>query len=124
MNGFYRAHGGLVTGAELVPLLRPLDDQPLSHIARRVVGREWVHIDWQSTLWVPLFQFSAPGLSLQHVVGTVIGELAGVYDDWDIAAWFARSNDWLDGEAPAVLLQHDGAAVLQAARADRYVASG
>ena len=44
--------------------------------------------------------------------------------DWTIAIWFAQPNSWLADQRPVDLLHCNLAAVVQAARADRFVARG
>jgi hypothetical protein len=63
-------------------------------------------------------------MSLRRETGQVVDELAGTLDDWELAAWFARPNSWLQNSAPVELIDVDQPAVLQAARADRFIARG
>ena len=62
----------------------------------------------------------SPRAGLQQV----IGELREVFDDRELAEWFATPNCWLGGGAPAVRLASEPLAVIDAARADRFVAAG
>ena len=65
-----------------------------------------------------------PGGSLRPPIQRVIAELKGVYDDLELAIWFAQPNSWLAGASPVQVLGNDVPAVLGAARADRFVATG
>ena len=73
---------------------------------------------------LPMFQFRWPGPTIKTGVGEVIAELSGVFDDREIADWFVRPNNWLGQRLPAQVLDTQPEAVLQAARADRFVAKG
>jgi hypothetical protein len=121
----YRRTGGLVSGAEAALLLRRHSTQPLSLLARWIVTRRMVSYVWQSEILVPLFQFDRDDMSLRRDSSQVVDELVDTFDDWELAAWFARPNSWLqDAAAPVELIDVDQQAVLQAARADRFIARG
>lgn len=120
----YRRTGGLVSGAEVALLLRRHSRQPLSLLARWIVARRVVSFVWHSEILVPLFQFDRHDMSLRREIGQVVDELADTFDDWELAAWFAQPNSWLQDAAPVELIDVDQPAVLQAARADRFIARG
>ena len=120
----YRRTGGLVSGAEVELLLRRHATQPLSLLARWIVTRRLVSYPWQSDILVPLFQFDRRDMSLRPETVQVVAELADTFDDWELAAWFAQPNSWLQDAAPVEVIDVDQPAVLQAARADRFVARG
>lgn len=61
---------------------------------------------------------------IRSAVEQVVAELAGAFDERDAALWLTRPNSWLNQVAPAELIAHDLPAVLQAARADRFVVLG
>ena len=122
LEGF-RSSGGLVSGDALAAMLRGCLDQPISTLARRIVGRELVHVCWRSQILVPLFQFDRCDMSLRHGVRDVIETLAPAHDDWDIATWFAEPSVWLRDRRPADVIDRDPAAVMEAARADWFVAT-
>ena len=83
-----------------------------------------VTIQWRSQTLLPLFQFDLQSSSLRPPIERVIAELTGVFDDFELAIWFAQPNSWLDGAMPVHVLGRDVPAVLGAARADRFVATG
>ena len=121
MDQTFAAVGGLVTGDQLVELLRPRIDQPLSRVARWIHERRIVSYERQAHHMVPLFQFDRATMELHHGVELVICELGVVFAGNDLAFWFATPNAWLDGAIPAYCVQHDPAIVLDAARADRFL---
>jgi hypothetical protein len=120
----YRRSGGLLSGDEVALLLSAHSSQPISLIARWIVSRRVVSYVWQSQTLVPLFQFDRSDMSLRRGTSEVIAELADTFDDWELAAWFATPNSWLQGAAPVDLIDVGQPAVRQAARADRFIARG
>lgn len=116
--------GGVVTGDAMAALLRDRTDQPISMLARWIVQREVISFPWQSNTMLPLFQFDLVLLHLRPGVPKVLAELREAFDDLELADWFARPNSWLQGRAPAQRFEQDLSAVIQAARADRFVALG
>jgi hypothetical protein len=64
---------------------------------------------WQSQTLVPMFQFDRSDMALRRGVSQVIDELADTFDDWELAAWFAAPNSWLEGAAPVDLIDTDPA---------------
>ena len=120
----HRRTGGLATSDEVVRILRRRSNQPISMVARWIVTRSVVSFVWKSQTLLPLFQFDLSDMSLCRGTSEVVQELSGAFDDWDLATWFARPNSLLHGAAPVDLIATDPAAVLQAAREDRFVALG
>lgn len=124
MERAFAMRGGLVTGEELAGRMRTRHEQPISVLARWIVSRCVLSIAWRGQTLVPLFQFEPHDLSVRRSVGRVIVELRDVFDDWELALWFAQPNAWLGHASPLRMLDEDAAAVLQAARADRFIARG
>lgn len=124
MEQAFRASGGLASGDELASRLRRCSEQPISMLARWIVDRRAVSFPWRSQTLLPLFQFDLATMSLRPAVIETVCELRGVFDDWDLAMWFARPNAWLSDFAPVNLVDVDTSAVLDAARADRFIAHG
>ena len=124
MSQAYSLHGGLASGDELAWRLRHHCDQPISTLAKWIVKREIVNLVWRSQILVPVFQFTNATMGVRPVVREVMTELEGVFDDWEIAAWFAQPNAFLRNERPVDLVNIDDGSLLQAARADRFVARG
>ncbi|MDM0059234.1 antitoxin Xre/MbcA/ParS toxin-binding domain-containing protein [Variovorax fucosicus] len=54
----------------------------------------------------------------------VLAELVSVFDGWALAIWFVQPNPWLNDRSPVDLLGLNLSGVLEAARADRFVAAG
>ncbi|MDB5955241.1 MAG: hypothetical protein JWP60_1849 [Ramlibacter sp.] len=117
----YQRQGGLVSWDEAAMLLGRHRDQPISVLARWIVARDVLSFVWQTETLVPLFQFRIADMTLRGGAREVMAELAGAFDDLDLAAWFASPNCWLDNVAPVVVIETNQPAVLQAARADRYL---
>lgn len=120
----YRRSGGIASDANVVSMLRQCSDQPLSRLARWIVAREVLNFECRGTIWLPLFQFEAGTPSVLPAVTAVIRELADVFDDEELATWFAFPNTWLQGKAPVDTVESYPFAVRDAARADRFIARG
>jgi hypothetical protein len=120
----YWRTGGLMTSDELLCLVRQHADQPISRLARWIVTRQVVSFTWQSHTLLPMFQFDPADMALRAGPREVTLELAGAFDSWDLASWFAQPNAWLQGEAPVDVIARDQPSVLRAARADRFIAAG
>jgi hypothetical protein len=123
MTHAFRAHGGFISSDDVAQGLRGVCDQPVSRLARWIVSRSIISIGWRAQTLMPAFQFDLTDMSIVPVVKDVLGELRPVFDDWDLALWFAAPNACLDYAAPVALLADDASSVLQAARTDRFIAS-
>lgn len=124
MHRAFQPHGGFFGSDELAGRLRVQSDQPISRLARWIVSRSIVSISWQAGMLIPAFQFEPGDYSVRPCCGRVLAELSGVFDDWELALWFAAPNAWLDFAPPVAVIARDERAVLQAARADRFIARG
>ena len=122
--GSYVRRGGVACGDELVSLIRTHADQPISRVARWIVGREAVQFKYGHDTVFPLFQFDLAEMSIRSDVRRVLAELAAAFDDAEIAQWFVRPNAWLAGATPVDALQYGVDGVLEAARADRFLILG
>ncbi len=120
----FRSSGGVATGSELAAILSPLVDQSISRVARWIVSREVVTFAWRATILIPLFQFDLDRMCVRAGMHSVCSELWGAMDSSELVLWFALPNAWLDGATPAKKMATDVGAVLNAARADRFIAKG
>lgn len=124
MLGAYRCSGGLARVDEVVTLLERGGQPAVATLARWIVERSVISFEWQAQTWLPWFQFRRADRVPDPALLAVFAELAAVYDGWELAHWFARPNAALGGGAPADLIISVPGAVLQAARADRFIARG
>jgi hypothetical protein len=124
MRHAYRRTGGLVRGDEIARGLGERLEQPISVVARWIVSRTVVSFDWRSQILLPLFQFDAADMLPRPAIAAVVQELMNVFDDWELAVWFAQPNGLLRYAAPVDAIARDASAVLSAARAERFVARG
>ena len=115
--------GGLALGDDLARQLESRGTGDVASLARQVVAGELIAFEWRGAMWLPLFQFEADGLGLRPALRPVLAELASHFDGTRLAAWFVEPNAWLDEQRPIDWLDARPAEVLQAARADRFVAS-
>ncbi len=120
----FAASGGVATGTDVADRLRDTVRQPVSALAHWIVERQVIAFSCGAGLWLPLFQFDFAQGCVRNGIAPAISELAAVMTDSEIAHWFVQPNGWLTGAAPAEKLLTNVAAVLAAARADRYVANG
>jgi hypothetical protein len=119
----YEGAGGMARGDDLVRVLEQSGRGSLAGLARKIVAGEIFGIEWRKAFWIPMFQFTEellpkPGLK------AVLAELASEYDGRRLADWFVEPNGWLEEARPIDVLDSNPAEVLQAARADRFVATG
>jgi hypothetical protein len=123
LQAFQRT-GGLASGAELTFLLRRRTSQPISMLARWILERRVVSFGWKGEYLLPMFQFDKADMTVRRHVSRVLDEFDGTFDDWDLATWFALPNTSLGDDAPVDVLPLDPHGVLEAARADRFIARG
>ena len=73
--------------------------------------REVVSFGWNSQTLLPLFQFDLFDMSLRPDAVAVISELADVFDDWELASWFAQhaAQRQLEQGVPQTLRRQDSA---------------
>ena len=120
----YRSSGGLARAQEVLALLKRHCGSDLSTLARWIVKGNVISFEWQSEVWLPLFQFNRIDMTPQTGLGQVLAELSSIYDAWELANWFSQPNPWLADRTPAETLAGDAIAVLHAARAERLTAVG
>jgi hypothetical protein len=120
----FRRSGGVVSTDTLTMMLRRWSDQPISLLARWLVNRDVISFKSNGQTLLPTFQFDWLTGSVRPGVLGALAELRGAFDDDEIAAWFAQPNSSLFGDSPVNLIDKDPAAVLEAARIDRFVAMG
>lgn len=124
--------GGMVSGDELAQRLVDSasnaggadGSQALSMVARWIVSRSVITVLGPHGWMLPLFQFDQATATPKPGMAPVLAELRGVFDEAELALWFVSSNDWLQGDRPAMVMHKNMPAVLHAARADRYLARG
>lgn len=123
MLAAFRATGGVARADDLARLFECLHAGNHVSLARLIATGAVFGFRWHETVWIPMFQFELRDLSINPQAQCVLDELAGAFSGWSLASWFAQPNAWLHERRPVDLLQRDLAAVLQAARADRYLAN-
>ena len=122
--GAYKTSGGTARVDDLALLLEERKKGDFVSVVKRIVARDIFSFEWQNHYWVPMFQFDQTDLSVRQEVHRVVYELAGVLDNWTLALWFTKPNAWLKGKRPVDMVDCQFSAVLNAARSDRFVASG
>ncbi|SEL50849.1 hypothetical protein SAMN05216359_11085 [Roseateles sp. YR242] len=122
LNAF-RATGGLARDREVVRLGGDQGGRCLEQLMRARLEGRLIQFDWSGLVWMPLFQFDAD-MRPNPDVQSVVGELVPVFDGWELAQWFAQPNGWLDLLRPLDLVFQNTHRVIEAARADRFIAAG
>lgn len=120
----YQSCGGTSRADDVVLLMEQANEGNFVNVAKRIVSREIFSFEWQSHLWIPMFQFEMRDMSIKQDVRKIMNELSGVLDSWTLAAWFVQPNAWLQGGRPVDLIGVNMHDVLAAARADRFIAAG
>lgn len=120
----YRPTGGLLRGDDLADLQAMRDQGDRVALARSIVAGEILCFEWNRTFWVPAFQLDRDSLLVASGARSVLAELSRAFDSWLAAQWFVAPNAWLRGGAPVDLMVSDLPAVIDAARADRFIATG
>ncbi len=117
--GAFRDSGGTARGEAVAPLLQERQCRDYVSLARLIGSGCVFGFKWRETLWIPMFQFDPIDLSLTQGLREVLTELAGVFDTWELAHWFAEGNAGLAGRRPSETLADDWPSVLHAAHARR-----
>ena len=111
--------GGLASTDELVHLMRSHWRQPISILAKWIVGRRVLSFSWHSQILLPVFQFDAPRMTPKQVIVDCSIELGELVDNEGLAAWFVRPSEWLDGRMPLDLTSEDPDLAVEAAARTR-----
>ena len=120
----YQLSGGTATADDLELMFEEKKKVRFVSVARQIALRDIFSFEWQSQFWVPMFQFHPKDLTVRQEVIRVVRELASVLDNWTLALWFTEPNSWLKGRRPVDMMDNHFSDVLNAARADRFVAAG
>lgn len=123
LNAFRRS-GGLARAPEVAARFSRQSASDTSPLAGWIAKRQVISLEWQSRIWLPLFQFNPTGMTLRSGLDAVLAELVLLYDDWEVASWFSQQNPWLASATPADSLAVATTQVLHAARAERFVVAG
>lgn len=122
LNGF-RSSGGLARLNEVAKLCENRGGPDIATLSANLARKQVICFEWQSDGWLPLFQFNPLDMTIRPQIQPVVSELSCIYGSWDLAFWFSQPNPWLADRAPADALLSDLPTVLQAARADRFIAA-
>ena len=120
----YQLSGGTTRADDLEVMLEEKRKHRFVSVARQIALRDIFSFEWQSQFWVPMFQFYPQDLKVRQEVVRVVHELTSVLDNWTLAVWFTEPNSWLRGRRPVDMMDSHFSDVLNAARADRFVAAG
>ena len=124
LRAAYQVTGSIASGDDLARLLQDQRRGDFVTLARLIVSGEIFGFEWRDTFWIPMFQFDLRDLSTKHSPCQVLSELGTAFDGWELAVWFVQPNSWLNDRSPVDLLETHLSAVLEAARADRFIVTG
>lgn len=116
----YRNTGGLARAQEVFTMCRSRNGADAATLARWIVRRKVISFDWQSKVWVPLFQFDRSTMALRPGLNPILTVLNPILGPQEMAAWFAQPSRWLMDQAPADVFVTDPNAVLKAACTVRF----
>ncbi len=120
----YRNTGGIARSDEINHWIRRSGGPDPAALNQWIDNRTVLCFEWNDARWMPWFQFNRHTLHPHPQLAPLLAELAAVFDPWETANWFAMPSAWIGGRAPVDCLLSDMAGVLDAARADRFVANG
>ncbi len=123
MLSAYLWSGGIARHQEVVTRLEEGDNSNSLTLGDLIDSRAVFAFDWRGSLWLPMFQFKQPEMYVKTPARKVLAELAGVFDGWSMAVWYLQQNSWLEDRRPVDVLDKQPAAVLLAARGDRFIAT-
>lgn len=120
----YRATGGLATGDEVAERMRRVGTGEVGTLARLISQREVVCFVWNTTFWLPWFQFNPANFLVKPAVRSLLRELGTTLDEWELVQWIATPNAGLRDQAPIELIDQSPGEVVNAARLTRFIAVG
>lgn len=124
MLAAYRATGGIARTDDLARMLNEQRSAGLDGLAGLISAGTVFGFEWRSEFWLPMFQFVPHDLTIKPAPQQVVAELTDEFDGWALAVWFSQPNSWLKCRRPVNLLDTQLTQVLEAARADRFIAAG
>jgi hypothetical protein len=117
----FRMTGGTAPGEIMGALLEEHHAGDAVGLARLLCSGELFAFEWRASLWLPMFQFALPDLSLKVAPQRVRLALPTAWSGWALACWFATPNAWLTDRRPVDLLDTDPDAVLRAAQSLKWI---
>ena len=115
----YRSSGGLARAQEVFTLFKSRSAMDVTTLAGWMAHRTVLSLEWQSDVWLPLFQFERQHMNVKPALEPVLAALNQVCTPWELAHWCAQPHRWLDGESPADSLDTQAGKVIRAACAHR-----
>lgn len=119
-----RDSGGVARAQEVVSMAASRCGPDVRTLALWILDRQLLSFEWQSQVWIPLFQFDRTTMFLHHGLVDVLTALERAHAPWQQAIWFSRPHGVLGGRIPAEVLALDCQAVQRAAQADLQTAHG
>ena len=119
----YLWSGGIARHQEVTTRLEEDVNGGPSNLGKLIDSHAVFAFDWRGSVWLPMFQFKQPEMYVKPQARKVLSELAGVFDGWSLSVWYLQQNSWLENRRPIDVLDKHPAAVVLAARGDRFIAT-
>jgi hypothetical protein len=116
MMDAYRLTRGLARAQEVFTMYQSCHGSNVVTLAGWIVNRDVISFDWESKIWVPLFQFNRSDMTILPSLSAVLSLLNPILVPWDLAMWFAQPHVRWCGRTPSEALSLDPKGVLDAAR--------
>jgi hypothetical protein len=123
MAGALAPTGGMPRSDDVARLMRRHHDRPVQVVADWIATRRVFSVTHGAETRLPLFQFERETMRPLQNLQPLLRELHAAFDDWEIAVWFASPHAGLPRRPPLDVFAHDLLAVLNAAIADRCIAT-
>jgi hypothetical protein len=118
-----RDFGGIARAQEVASMTMSRCGPDVKTLAAWILDRQLLSFEWQSQIWIPLFQFDRSSMALHPGLGMILSMLTPAYAPWEQALWFTQANAMLGDRIPAHVLPLDHPAVLRAARESPHIAA-
>jgi hypothetical protein len=118
-----RDFGGIARAHEVANMTVSRCGPDVKALAEWILDRQLLSFEWQSQIWIPLFQFDRSSMALHQGLGMILSMLTPAFAPWEQALWFTQANTTLGGRIPAHVLPLDHPAVLRAARENPHIAA-
>ena len=120
----YAHAGGIARADEIGRLLADHGPRTFISVAQLVADQDVFGFECDGYFWLPMFQFGPTDLAIKPGPRQIRADLGPEFDGRAVSAWFVEPNVWLRDRRPIDLVDSHLPAVLQAARVDRFVATG
>jgi hypothetical protein len=124
-NAFRMQCGGLLSSREVADMLGSTAKNRAALAKQLKDAGKALSVRLRNQDHYPGFQFDHENQRLYPEMAEIIALLAADHDaGWQMALWFACTNEWLGGKTPLAIWPDDRRAVIEAARAENALFHG